>query len=93
MEIKDMDDYHLKYGLHSNIPRCCIDFFIKSKKDSAYYKHSSISYRAGYDYVPCKKCLKKKKIVELHICEVDNPECDIFYNYQGNWKGKKINYV
>lgn len=62
--------YDFVYGIHSNIPRCCIKEFIKYRFTVQYYgatrikeygwsnkKDDPIISKIGY--VPCRKCAEK----------------------------------
>lgn len=67
--------YDILCGKHSGFPDCCIKFFITkwtwlwgcepSKFRKAYSKRLKMS-EAGY--VPCPKCLKAKKFVDVQPC-------------------------
>lgn len=54
------DDYHRVFGEHSNIPPCCIEFFI------AKFDRTGIPGKWGY--VPCAHCVTKGNKIETHSC-------------------------
>ena len=63
--------YDFVYGIHSNIPRCCIEEFIKYRFTVQYYGATRIKEYGWSDkeitdpviskieYVPCRKCAEK----------------------------------
>ncbi len=54
-------EYHIKFGKHSNIPDCCIQYFISSKYQYLYTANN-------WKYIPCPKCFKENKKNKLHYC-------------------------
>ena len=76
--------YNILFGQHSNIPECCIDFFIdkwlklysigsrKSRKEIEDY-HKLIR-KAGntvgkkFGYIPCPDCIAKLNWHKVHTC-------------------------
>jgi len=67
---------HIVYGLHSNIPWCCIEFFITDwprlfTTTSAY----SRDYKASY--IRCPDCLTNNRLQEIHFCHLG---CDEFHS-------------
>ena len=75
----NLTDYHWEYGRHSNIPDCCIEFWIREwgnimasparkseyhiSKDTAEFK-----LRKEYRYIPCPKCIKTLNWKPIHVC-------------------------
>lgn len=63
-------------GIHSEIPLCCIEFFIKSewlkKYHEQYYKTTDrVAKEHGFQhfgYIPCFDCLAKAQPVSLKLC-------------------------
>lgn len=74
-------------GVHSNIPECCILFFIstwipalqKEDERNLYLKKiREVEERCGTKtngYIPCPSCLENKTIVSIHICDPKDPIC------------------
>ena len=71
----------LAFGIHSRIPLCCIDFFIKEweymyMNDRSPYVQA-VNY-AEWHYVPCPKCLgtghKAKIRWCINECGGDHPQ-------------------
>lgn len=70
-----MDSYHVRFGRHSNIPDCCIWFFLSTWKgwendpflDRDYRRAANIiGKNAGY--VICPTCLLNNNIKKIHKC-------------------------
>jgi len=64
-------------GRHSNIPRCCIRFYverwtrwIKSGNKRSLRNYNRRMKRRGWNgsYIPCPKCLIAKRVVKIHHC-------------------------
>ena len=65
-------EYDIVLGLHSNIPVCCIIFFltewaIENRRNSPYAR---AAHAALYNYVPCPECLAWGRKNELKRCEI-----------------------
>lgn len=66
------DKYHYEFGIHSNIPACCVDYFIKE------FQHKGLDYRANYikvvslhrkwHYIPCPECHTLNYKILIHEC-------------------------
>jgi hypothetical protein len=87
----------LYLGRHSNIPECCINFYI-SKTHSQLIR---LNRRRGLHddpavfYVMCTKCLRayhkgKLRPNVLHDCEFDRKSWLCDYWIDGNWKAVEI---
>lgn len=75
----DMDKYHRLHGKHSNIPECCIEWWL-CKWPNIFQNHAkSLTHRLRtmdverdiektYNYIPCPACLLKKHWQKLHEC-------------------------
>jgi len=84
----DMDNYHRIYGKHSNIPECCIEFFIKEWPNlvstGERYQHDNLQDTVEgelgktFGYIPCPKCLKEKHWQKIHLCK--RGECNKIRN-------------
>lgn len=66
-------DYDIAYGLHSNIPTCCIIFYLtewtsENERDSPYAR---AVHADNLNYVPCPECLALKRHNVLRLCETD----------------------
>jgi hypothetical protein len=64
----------IAFGFHSNIPKCCIDFFVEEWEYM--YLHDSNPYvravdAAKWEYVPCPECLGMGRRAELRICALE----------------------
>jgi hypothetical protein len=64
-------EYDIVYGLHSNIPVCCIIFFLtewhlENKRNSPYAR---AVHMALYNYVPCPECLAWHRKNMLRLCD------------------------
>lgn len=61
--------YHIKFGIASGIPQCCIKFFVGAWK--YHYDNLTLYYRmtrvGQSQYVQCPKCHKEKREVKLII--------------------------
>lgn len=70
------DNYQRVYGLHSNIPPCCVEEWIKNLHKSDRVRRNKFKRvqeekeRTGldWDYIPCNKCLKEGKVNKIHVC-------------------------
>jgi hypothetical protein len=72
--------YFIGSGLHSNIPDCCIKFFVTTwyevQGSHRVVKHYyDLIRRYHYNYVPCPKCLGEGVKVTMHKCDPDSEEC------------------
>jgi hypothetical protein len=70
-------DYTIAYGLHSNIPPCCIVFFLTEWEgwedtNAAYCR--AVHASPEYNYVPCPECLAFRRLNRLRICDTDCPK-------------------
>lgn len=66
-------DYHIAYGLHSNIPACCIVFWLtewtkENERDSAYAQTIHMDL---VQYVPCPECFALQRFNGIRICQRD----------------------
>lgn len=87
----DYRGYHTEYGLHSNIPKCCVEFWCKEINailDSSSLRAEYDMLQAAaekkinkiYNYRPCRKCMQKGYWQRLHRCK---GECaDMFLRLQ-----------
>ena len=81
----DLDDlalnrWHFAYGLHSNIPLCCVVEFITGTRDPL------PEYLQGIDYRPCRACSERIRAGEspatVHECvDPDDPLCRLFVKF------------
>lgn len=80
---KPTPTYHRRFGQHSNIPKCCIEYFIKVILS----QQSVPSIGKKWNYMPCPKCLKNNTKNKLHRCTI---KCvpflrEIEANTYANW--------
>jgi hypothetical protein len=63
--------YDWAFGLHSNIPLCCVEFYVENW-DMIWNCENNPYLRAvnaaQFGYVPCPECLGRNKRVKLKIC-------------------------
>lgn len=76
--IKGSVDYHIAYGLHSNIKKCCIVMWVFDTKDAdiAIRISERNKYMRGCNYVPCLKCIEKRKYNKIVDCSRHKKPCD-----------------
>jgi hypothetical protein len=79
----NIERYHIAFGRHSNIPDCCIQFYVtewypffeNKWRGTVYY---DAVQRSEFKYVPCPKCYYMNQKAEIRICAVecggDHPE-------------------
>ena len=60
-------EYHIEFGRHSNIPDCCIEFWL-GEWGRILNKPEAERHRVDVGYVPCSKCLEEKRFVVVHRC-------------------------
>lgn len=63
-------EQHIAFGIHSRVPRCCIDFFVNEweymyRNDTAYVQ--AVNY-ANVHYVQCPKCLGTGRKANIRWC-------------------------
>lgn len=67
-----MTIYHILFGRHSNIPECCIKFWLGP------WAHHTVKQQYVYqtlafpNYIPCPDCVENKRVAKIHICEKNN---------------------
>ena len=67
-------EWHLRCGLHSRIPGCCILFFLTDwRRKSANARQKRIQRALAWlpadrRYVVCPACLRARHFVEIHVC-------------------------
>lgn len=64
--------YDRAFGEHSNIPACCIDFYVK-EWEYIWQQHNhpyvKLIRKSKANYVQCPKCLNENKIVKIKDCK------------------------
>jgi hypothetical protein len=95
MAQSSIDQYHTLFGLHSNIPACCVDFFVQqwfpvshtAHRDREHWKQiRQVEKEVGHiDYIPCPSCLQQKNFVPVHKCDIS---CQEFINDLNKLRGK-----
>lgn len=74
-----MTTYHILYGRHSNIPACCIDFFINRWNHENQYGDIVHKF-CPVEYIPCPKCFAEGNFNKLRICAIEcKQECSKIY--------------
>ena len=71
------EEYDWKMGRHSNIPDCCIDFFVGGGPwENENYRKAAIAFlnEIRGEYWPCITCLEKRSINKLHYCDGSCPK-------------------
>jgi hypothetical protein len=66
---------HIIYGLHSNIPWCCIKFFITEWPQLVASFGRARNRDPSANYVRCPECLVMNRLVKVHRC---TKECELF---------------
>ena len=79
-------DWHVQFGLHSNIPICCIKFWLDSYYVADLYltgyinKHSmwadhwrEHNHKCGY--IACPDCVHNNRINKLMRCNQNHKQC------------------
>jgi len=72
--MKNLHQYHFAFGIHSNIPMCCVEFFIGDYEEmwmndkQRYIKDVGVFQR--WNYIPCPKCAKSNNKIVLHECTI-----------------------
>lgn len=56
------------YGLHSNIPLCCVRFFCGARWRMTRSEQLRLSMRGRAFYIQCPTCLYRDLVEELHLC-------------------------
>lgn len=69
----ELKEYHWAFGRHSNLPNCCIDFFVEEWDMSECWQNEGNWYHqairaAKYGYVPCPRCLGTGNKVKIRWC-------------------------
>lgn len=74
--MNDLQAYHFAFGRHSNIPECCIRFFVNVWDAQALWRHDDLplvrainSSDAGY--VQCPACLASGRVVQIVDCAIE----------------------
>ena len=74
--IKGSIEYHISYGIHSNIPGCCI-FMWLTEFPGSWQSRFVLRDKVFKDcqYVPCMKCIKERKCNKIVKCERHKKPC------------------
>jgi hypothetical protein len=68
-------EYDIAYGRHSNIPECCIQFFI-TRWDYTNQYGDIVHAFSPVNYIPCPKCFANGNFNKLKMCDSDcGKEC------------------
>ena len=68
--------YDIQYGRHSNIPECCIRFFVEEWAPKQLYLQTNLPVvkavrKSKARYVQCPECIAQKIVVRLRLCLTD----------------------
>jgi hypothetical protein len=63
------DAQHIIYGLHSNIPSCCVSFFITEWPRLVASFGGARNRDPNVAYVRCPNCLTTKRLSVVHFCD------------------------
>jgi hypothetical protein len=63
------------WGIHSNIPECCVRFYVDEWDDKSAYANQ-VRWSGFKDYIPCPDCLRNNRRNVLHVCD---PSCGRFF--------------
>jgi len=85
MKVKKGDlEYHISYGLHSNIPKCCIIYWL-TEFDVYHNELLRRKYKMDCGYIPCIECIKKQRSNKIVHCEFHRKSC-CFLPKGRDWK-------
>jgi hypothetical protein len=78
--VKHIHSHRRACGICSNIPECCINFFISTNnidlKVFEQYKKEVTNCGYKFAYVPCPECLKLGRVNKLKSCaEIAEEDC------------------
>jgi len=78
-------EYHISYGIHSNIPECCI-FMWLTENHADWQRRFVLRDKAfkNCQYVPCLDCIKNLKCNKIVHCERHKKPC-CFIPKGRNW--------
>lgn len=77
----DYEGYHTEYGLHSNIPKCCVKFWNEEfvtliMNDSGRHRAynaaqdaAELQMRKSFQYRPCWNCMLTQNWQKIHTCK------------------------
>ncbi len=74
--------YFIALGAHSEIPTCCIHFWLMSFRDAStediqkYWTY----FPREVGYIPCPECIKNKNFIKIHLCDKNNEVCKRYLN-------------
>jgi hypothetical protein len=86
--------FHTAYGRHSNIPDCCIRFFVEEWDGKELWRRQDIPIvrmirRARAGYVLCPACLQSNHVVKIRQCRKEcGKECVNEF-----WDRRELEYV
>lgn len=74
MTNRELKIYHRAFGAHSNIPECCVEFFVNqwdmqegwSNENNWYHQAVNV---ARFGYVPCPPCLGLGNKAIIKLCD------------------------
>jgi hypothetical protein len=94
------DEWHRAFGLHSNIPECCVDYFVgtwRTRFDTERGR-DYVKMTKSWKYIPCPECLAAKRIERLHYCDSScpfpqNPFIDLRFQIPGSSENTKGDFA
>lgn len=87
-------EWDVEFGLHSNIPECCVNAFVRDTLSGI--EHIALHRRSQYPsennrpsahYVRCADCIISDRVQELHVCSRENEECMFFIKFIEEYSG------
>lgn len=68
----------IAFGLHSDIPWCCVRFYVDEWSPREMWRNEDDPYvsavaASSFNYVPCPECFAKRRRVKIKMCSL---ECD-----------------
>lgn len=77
--------FHISFGVHSNIPTCCIAFWINEFCDWPISKRTPyVQQTPSYGYIPCPACVMAGRNRQIHLCDPAHIDC---------WQKRLLNRV
>jgi hypothetical protein len=73
------EQIHREFGRHSNIPECCIEWFLVLVRPEhtawalGYHVIIHEWHPGGCGYNPCPKCLTQGTFAQVHLCDATCP--------------------
>lgn len=81
--MKSTFEKHRICGRNSNIPHCCIEYFVNewkplSLKEKEIRRPDFQEIALKYGYAPCYSCLRLGRVAKVKICDIkDYKKCEV----------------